>query len=98
MTVQSQYEGQMVCGSDWIPKTSAIAESGCRRGLVVRYPIRMKEDLLPVENLSAGDTVHLLAEHLEQRGCQLTAEGVVAIAREQLQLRGTLVLHSKTAA
>ena len=51
------HEGQVVCGSDWIPKTSAIAESECRHGLVVRYPIRMKEDLLPVENLSAEDTV-----------------------------------------
>ena len=61
------HEGQVVCGSDWIPKTSAIAESVCRCGLVVRYPIRMKEDLLPVENLSGEDTVHLLAQHLEKR-------------------------------
>jgi len=92
------HEGQVVCGSDWIPKTSAIAESSCRHGLVVRYPIRMKEDLLPVENLSGEDIVRLLAQHLEQRGCQLSAEGVAAVAREQLQLRGTLVLHSETAA
>ena len=91
------HEGQVVCSSDWIPKTSAIAESSCRRGLVVRYPIRMKEDLLPAEILSAEDTVHLLAEHLEQHGCRLPAEGVAAVAREQLQLRGTLVLHSETA-
>ena len=69
------HEGQVVCGSDWIPKTSAIAESSCRHGLVVRYPIRMKEDLLPVENLSGADTVHLLAKHLEQRGCRLSTDG-----------------------
>jgi hypothetical protein len=92
------HEGQVVCDSDWIPKTSAIAESGCRNGLVVRYPIRMKEDLLPVENLSAENTSRLLAQHLEQRGCQLSAEGVAAVAREQLQLGGTLVLHSENAA
>jgi len=92
------HEGQVVCGSDWIPKTSAIAESDCRHGLVVRYPIRMKEDLLPVENLSVQDTARLLAEHLERRGCQLSAEGVATVALEQLQLRGTLVLHSETAA
>ena len=92
------HEGQVVCGSDWIPKTSAIAESSCRRGLVVRYPIRMKEDLLPVENLSADDTVRQLPKHLETRGCQLSTESVAAVAREQLQLRGTLVLHSETAA
>ena len=89
------HEGQVVCSSDWIPKTSAIAESSCRRGLVVRYPIRMKKHLLPAEILSVEDTVRLLARQLEQRGCQLSAEGVAAVAREQLQLRGTLVLHLK---
>jgi hypothetical protein len=92
------HEGQVISDSDWIPKTSAIAESDCRHGLVVRYPIRMKEDLLPVENLSAENTVRLLAQHLERRGCRLSAEGVAAVAREQLQLRGTLVLHSENAA
>ena len=91
------HEGHVVCGSDWIPKSAAIARSECTRGLVVRYPIRMKEDLLPVENLSAEDTVRLLTEHLGQRGCQLSTERVAAIVREQLQLTGTLVLHSQTA-
>src|SRR6516165_7917140 len=92
------HEGQVISGSDWIPKTRAIADSDCRRGLVVRYPIRMKEDLLPVANLSAEDTAHLLAEHLQKSGCQLSDEVVAAVAVEQLQLRGTLVLHSETAA
>ena len=91
------HEGHVVCGSDWIPKSAAIARSECTRGLVVRYPIRMKEDLLPVENLSAEDTVRLLTEHLGQRGCQLSAERVAGIVSEQLQLTGTLVLHSETA-
>ncbi|HKS72290.1 MAG TPA: hypothetical protein VJQ82_03780 [Terriglobales bacterium] len=91
------HEGHLVCGSDWIPKSASIARSECTRGLVVRYPIRMKEDLLPVKNLSANDTVHLLAEHLGQRGCQLSAERVAGIVREQLQLIGTLILHSETA-
>jgi hypothetical protein len=91
-------EGQAVSGSDWIPRNSVIAESACRRGLVVRYPIRMKEDLLPIENLSAGDTVQLLTRHLEQRGCKLAEDVVAAVAHDQLQLRGTLVLHSETAA
>ncbi len=92
------HEGRLVCGSDWIPQSSAITKSDCTRGLVVRYPIRMEEDLLPVENLSAADTVRLLAEHLERRGCQISAERVVVISSEQLQLAGTLILHSETAA
>jgi hypothetical protein len=91
------HDGHVVCGSDWIPKSSAIAQSESRRGLVVRYPIRMKEDLLPVENLSAEATVQLLSGHLAQRGCQLSAERVAAVAREQLQLTGTVILHSETA-
>jgi hypothetical protein len=91
-------KGQVVCGADWIPKTSVIAEPGCRRGLVVRYPIRMKEDLLPVNNLSACDTVDLLARHSRRPRCHISADGVAAVACGQLQLKGTLVLHSATAA
>lgn len=91
------HDGHVICGSDWIPKSAAIARSECTHGLVVRYPIRMKEDLLPVENLSAEDAVRLLSEHLGQRGCQLSTERVAGIVREQLQLTGTLILHSQTA-
>jgi hypothetical protein len=91
------HEGHVVCGSDWIPKSATIARSECTRGLVVRYPIRMKEDLLPVENLSVEDTIHLLTEHLIQEGCQPSAERLSRIVREQLQLTGTLILHSETA-
>lgn len=91
------HDGRVACGSDWIPKSAAIGRSECARGLMVRYPIRMKEDLLPVENLSADDTIHLLAEHLAQQGCQPLAERLCRIVREQLQLTGTLILHSETA-
>ena len=91
------HDGRVACGSDWISKSAAIGRSECARGLVVRYPIRMKEDLLPVDNLSAEDTIHLLAEHLAQQGCQPSAERLSRIVREQLQLTGTLILHSETA-
>ena len=91
------HEGHVVSGSDWIPKTSVIARSDCRHGLVVRYPIRMKEDLLPVRNLSAKDVLGLLSEHLSERGCLLSVEQAATVAKEQLQLKGTLILHSETA-
>src|SRR5215469_8544840 len=91
------HDGRVACGSDWIPKSAAIGRSECACGLIVRYPIRMKEDLLPVENLSADDTIHLLAEHLAEQGCQPSAERLSRIVREQLQLTGTLILHSETA-
>ena len=91
------HDGRVACGSDWIPKSAAIVRSEFARGLIVRYPIRMKEDLLPVENLAAADTIHLMAEHLAQQGCQPSAERLSRIVREQLQLTGTLILHSETA-
>ncbi|HWR13497.1 MAG TPA: hypothetical protein VN577_01615 [Terriglobales bacterium] len=91
------HERSLISGSDWIPKTTVIAQSECRRGLVVRYPIRMKEDLLPVTNLSEDDLEGLLIEHLAQAGCSLAPGRVAAVVREQLQLKGTLILHSETA-
>ena len=47
------HNGEVFSGSDWIPQDLAITPLRCRQGLLVRYPIRMKEDLLPFENLSA---------------------------------------------
>jgi hypothetical protein len=90
-------EGRVLSGSDWIPRISTIADSDCKRGLVVRYPIRMKEDLLPVEKLSPELVVELLAAHLKTRGSEIPAEHVASVAAEQLHLRGTLLLHSETA-
>ena len=49
------YAGQVFAGSDWIPEGCGIGSVSTRRGLIVRYPIRMKEDLLPVELLSAEE-------------------------------------------
>ena len=44
--------GQVFAGSDWIPEDSSISSLSTKRGLVIRYPIRMKEDLLPIRMLS----------------------------------------------
>ena len=92
------HDGQVFCGSDWIPKDRAIASVPSRNGLVVRYPIRMKEDLLPFENLSVDEIPGLLARDLQKRGCHMSDEQVAAVMVEQLQLKGTLTLHSEAAA
>jgi hypothetical protein len=89
---------EIVSGSDWIPKDGAITASPSRRALVVRYPIRMKEDLLPVTNLTSAEIVALFGESLGASGCGMTEEEVSGIAKGQLQLEGTLTLHSETAA
>jgi len=92
------HDGQVFWGSDWIPKDRAIAFVPSRHGLVVRYPIRMKEDLLPFENLSIDEIPGLLAKDLQKRGCCMSEEQVAAVMDEQLQLKGTLTLHSEAAA
>ena len=90
--------GQVLCGSDWISKDRAIAAVPSRHGLVVRYPIRMKEDLLPFESLSVDEVLGLLAEDLRKQGCRMAEDHVAAIVDQHLRLKGTLTLHSETAA
>jgi hypothetical protein len=91
-------DGEVFCGSDWIPKDRGFAPVSSRLGLIVRYPIRMKEDLLPFENLSPQELTSLLASDLSKRGCHISEQQVAAVASEQLQLKGTLILHSEAAA
>jgi len=92
------HDGKVFCGSDWIPKDRAIASVASRHGLIVRYPIRMKEDLLPFENLSLEEVCCQLAADLTGRGCQLPDDDVAALVDHQLRLKGTLTLHSEAAA
>ena len=92
------HEGEVFCGSDWIPKARGIATIPSRLGLIVRYPIRMKEDLLPFENLSADEVLGLLATDLSKRGCRMSDQDVAAVVDQQLRLKGTLTLHSEAAA
>ncbi|MGE5111634.1 MAG: hypothetical protein ACM3JB_12295 [Acidobacteriaceae bacterium] len=92
------HDDKVFCGSDWIPKARGFASVSSREGLIVRYPIRMKEDLLPYENLSSEELSTLLAADLSKRGCRLSGQNVAAVSTEQLQLKGTLILHSEAAA
>jgi len=91
-------DGQVFCSSDWIPKDRGIASVPSRHGLIVRYPIRMKEDLLPFESLSVDEILSLLAADLEKRGCRMSNQQAAAVVDEQLRLKGTLTLHSEAAA
>ena len=92
------HDGRVFCGSDWIPKDRAIASMASRHGLIIRYPIRMKEDLLPFENLLSDEIFGLLASDLTKRGCHLPDGDVAAVVDQQLRLTGTLTLHSEAAA
>ena len=92
------HQGEVFCGSDWIPKDRGIVPVPSRRGLIVRYPIRMKEDLLPFENLTSDEILGLLSENLSKHGCRMSEEETVEVMNHQLRLKGTLTLHSEAAA
>jgi len=85
-------DGQVHSRADWTPLTAAITTVPAKTGLCVRYPVRMKEDLLPLMHLQGEE----LASHLsEEHG--LAPEVAAYVVQEQLTLEGTYTLHSKTA-
>ncbi len=93
------YQGQVVAASDWLPQDQAISSVSCPKGLVVRYPIRMFEDLLPYTRVSTEEAVTLVTQVIEeQNGCSMESEAVVDLVERQIKLEGTFTLHSETAA
>jgi len=89
--------GRVYCGSDWIPEHKAIVPLASQKGLCVRYPIRMVEDLLPFGNLSDEEIFAALNKDLRRNNCVLTISELGELVRRQLRLEGTYVLHSETA-
>ncbi|HEV2416441.1 MAG TPA: hypothetical protein VGX94_01420 [Terriglobia bacterium] len=92
------HDGEVYCSADWMPKDSAYTRLMSERLLIVRYPIRTKEDLLPVTNKVTGDMVPMLLERLRDAGCPMAESDIMEkIVMRQLRLEGTLALHSETA-
>ena len=74
------HNGNILCGSDWIPEWKAITSLDSRRMLVVRYPIRTKADLLPVEALNNSEILERLMWRLGRQNGSVdagTAAGIV---------------------
>ena len=85
--------GETVChGADWLPAHKAITSVPSQYGLCARYPIRMFEDLLPMQHLHAAQVADELAI---REG--IDVEAARRIADDQLCLEGTYVLNSGTA-
>ena len=84
--------GRVLCGADWMPRSAAITTLPSKRGLCVRYPVRMKEDLLPLEHLQGEQ---LIVELMARFG--LDQEVAAQVVADQLTLEGTYTLHSETA-
>jgi len=93
------HDGRVYCGSDWMPEDTAIASLGSARMLEVRYPIRAKDDLLPLRRLHVRDLAACLMNDLSRQGCSISEQRTVEqILNGQLRLEHTITLHSKTAA
>jgi hypothetical protein len=92
------HNGQLYSGSDWMPQDRSINALATNRGLVVRYPVRMKEDLLPYTKIPPAETRQLLANELARQGCQDLEALANRVCSEQIELEGTFLLHSRTAA
>jgi len=91
------HNGRLYAGSDWIPPQQAIVGLQSKRGLCVRYPIRMCEDLLPMEHIGSAELMMHLIRSLDEQGCRGSDELAEQIAQQQLFLEGTYALHSETA-
>jgi hypothetical protein len=81
----------VISGSDWIPRDRSFTSLASDRSLCVRYPVRMKEDLLPMMHCHRDEAIALLVAG------GLTNEEAAYVADEQLFLTGTYTLHSQTA-
>jgi hypothetical protein len=91
------HDGRLYAGSDWISKQKAIVALESKRGLCVRYPIRMCEDLLPIEHIGSSELIMQLSRNLDEQGCRTSHDLAGQIATQQLLLEGTYVLHSEAA-
>ncbi len=90
-------DGAIYHGSDWIPEHQAISSLPSPRGLCVRYPIRMFQDLLPIDHASKVELFDRLKKALERKGCPNANAAAERITADQLDLEGTYILHSETA-
>ena len=90
-----EHRGKILSASDWIPQDTSITSLTAEKGLCIRYPIRMQEDLLPVRHLNNDELVLALTKAL---GVPDLDESLIAYVLErQLRMEGTYVLHSETA-
>jgi hypothetical protein len=92
------HDGEIYHSADWMPKDWAYSRLSSEMVLIVRYPIRTKEDLLPLKNRMTAHMADLLVNRLRRTGCPLAESDIMdRIVMKQLRLEGTLALHSETA-
>lgn len=90
-----EHRGKILSASDWIPEDSAITSLTSEKGLCIRYPIRMQEDLLPLRHIINPELIPALKQALGAN--DLNDAEVDCVFSHQLRMEGTYILHSKTA-
>src|ERR1017187_4568050 len=90
-----EHEGKILAASDWIPEDTAITTLTAEQSLCIRYPIRMREDLLPVRHIANTELIPMLARALGRP--DLPEPLIAYILKRQLRMEGTYILHSETA-
>lgn len=90
-----EHRGKILSASDWIPEDCAITSLTAGRGLCIRYPIRMQEDLLPLRHITNPELIPALKQALG--AADLDDSEIACVFARQLRMEGTYILHSKTA-
>lgn len=92
------HEGEIYHSANWMPGNWAYSRLSSEMVLIVRYPIRTKEDLLPLKNKMTAHMADLLVDRLRRTGRPMAESDIMdRIVMKQLRLEGTLALHSETA-
>lgn len=86
------HEGKVYTGSDWLPLTRCLTDLKSNRSLCVRFPVRMREDFLPMTHMHRGECVEYLQNVVGIP--RDVAEWAVA---EQLYCDCTYTLNANTA-
>jgi hypothetical protein len=90
-----EHRGKILSASDWIPEDSAITSLTSEKGLCIRYPIRMQEDLLPLRHIVNPELIPALKQALGTN--DLNDAEIAYVLSHHLRMEGTYILHSKTA-
>jgi hypothetical protein len=90
-----EHRGKILSASDWMPEDSAITSLTSEKGLCIRYPIRMQEDLLPLRHIINPELIPALKQALGAN--DLNDAEIAYVLSHQLRMEGAYILHSKTA-
>ena len=85
--------GVLHCGSDWMPMRAALTDYEGDRSICIRFPVRMREDLLPVRHIHrtvAGRLLRMKFPHMP-------TQAIEEIIHRQLYLKHVHVLNGKYA-